>query len=129
MSLIKTQEILVGAIEVLGWLIFSKLDRRANSDLENQLRTINFIEDGYIFNASSLLSIITNQTRKLAGNSMDFSETDLGIRFKGLVEGFVDCPNFISNYLGPKTQLIFSKIVIGNIVTRTHIFRGRGNEG
>jgi hypothetical protein len=129
MSLFQPQEILIGAAEILGWAIFSKLDRRSNSDLKNLLRIINFIEEGYIFNASSLSSIVKKGTQKLASNSMDFFETDLGIRFKGLVEGFVDSPQFISNYLGPKAQLILSKIVIGKILIRTHLFGRSRNEG
>jgi hypothetical protein len=113
MSSIQPQEILIASLEFLGWYVFKILDRKANLTLQDQLRTISFIEDGYIFNASSLSSIVQKGTNKLSSNSMNYFETDLGIRFKGLVEGFVHCPEFISNYLGPKAQLILSKIVIG----------------
>lgn len=100
-------------MEILGWLIFNKLDKNQRSKILNDKKTIDFLEQGYIFNPNSLQSIIEKGTEKLSGNSLDFLDSELGIRFRGLVEGFVQCPEFISNYLGSKAQLILSKIVIG----------------
>jgi hypothetical protein len=114
MSVVQPRELFFTFLELSGWLIFNKLDKNSNTNLKDLHRILDFIKDGYVYNNKSLQSIMKQGTDKLARNAIDYHENELGVSFKGMIEGFVQCPEFISNYIGPKAQLIFSKIVIGD---------------
>ena len=112
------REIAVIVSELSGLLFFGSMLSSAKNDLKSKENLLKFLKTGYTFSPESLAKIIQQKSAQLSQNSVDYFENELVIKFKGLIQGFVSCPEYIVNYLGPKAKLIFSKIIIGNINLR-----------
>lgn len=122
MSLSHFRQAAIITSEFAGLIFFASLLSSAKSDLARKEALLSFLKKGYTFSPQSLSHIILEKSKQLAENSVGYTENELVIKFKGLIQGFVNCPEYIVNYLGPKAKLIYSKIMIGRFNLSSLLF-------